>query len=339
MTLLYARALIAEFRWTLLTLFVALAVGTLVIWLTPQARINGEACDFPTALYSAWMALLAQPTINPPPTGLLMFLFAIYPLLGFGLIGEGIVRLGFLMISRRRGEKEWTLVVAGTYRNHIVQCGLGHLGIRVLEQYVRSGVEVVVIERDEKNSFIQRAREWNVPVLLADMKEDQSLIDAGIKNASAVVIATNEDVANLEVALDSRRMNPGIRIYMRLFDQQLASKITGAFGIDMAFSASALAAPIIAGMSVGAAILSSAVIGGQSHVIAEMKIEGDSALAGKSMREIEERFATRVVALRGGEDKTSKAPPAAEDRAQSGGTITVHVAADRVAAIAAAARR
>ncbi|NJL18652.1 MAG: hypothetical protein HC938_17335 [Nitrospira sp.] len=40
-----------------------------------------------------------------------------------------------------------------------------------------------------------------------------------------IVIATNDDMANLEVALDARRLNPKIRVLMRLYDQQIAAKI------------------------------------------------------------------------------------------------------------------
>ena len=117
-------------------------------------------------------------------------------------------------------------MVASTYRDHVVLCGLGHLGIRILEQYVQAGVGVVVIEKDEQNHFLAKAREWNVPVLLRNMKEDQGLIEAGIARTPApVVIGTNDDIANLEVALDARRMNPRIRILIRLFDQQLAGKL------------------------------------------------------------------------------------------------------------------
>jgi hypothetical protein len=55
------------------------------------------------------------------------------------------------------------------------------------------------------------------------MKEDQALIDAGIEHATAVIVCSNDDVSNLEVAIDSRRMNPKVRIVLRLFDQQLAA--------------------------------------------------------------------------------------------------------------------
>lgn len=67
--------------------------------------------------------------------------------------------------------------------------------------------------------------------------------------ARAIIIATNDDMANLEVALDARRMNPKIRVIMRLFDQRMADKFKEAALIDEAFSPAALAAPILAEMA------------------------------------------------------------------------------------------
>jgi voltage-gated potassium channel Kch len=156
------------------------------------------------------------------------------------------------MTSRRRGEREWNRVMASTYRDHVVLCGLGHLGLRVLEEMRRREVEVVAIERDPAGRFVPAAKALGVPVLAADMRDDRVLEDAGIRHAKAVVVATNDDMANLEVALDARRMNPSIRVLVRFYDQQIATKIQGAFGIDEAFSSAALAAPGIVERAIAA---------------------------------------------------------------------------------------
>ena len=50
-------------------------------------------------------------------------------------------------------------------------------------------------------------------------------------------------------------MNPNIRVVMRLFDQRIAQKIAGALTVDAAFSSSALAAPIVAAMSLQTKVL------------------------------------------------------------------------------------
>ena len=143
-------------------------------------------------------------------------------------------------------------VTASTYRDHIVLCGLGHLGFRILISCWRPRSAVVALEKDADARFLADAKATGVPVLVRDMQEDQALIDAGVQHARAIIIATNDDMANLEVALDARRMNPKIRVIMRLFDQRMADKFKEAALIDEAFSPAALAAPIVAEMALRA---------------------------------------------------------------------------------------
>jgi hypothetical protein len=239
---LYAARMLRMFRGTLALLVALILAGGFIFSLSPS---HPSAL---TSLFSAWMALFAQ-TITPPDTWYLQLVCGVYPLFGVVVIGEGIVRLGMLMISRQHGEKEWMAVMASTYRDHVVLCGLGHLGYRILGQLLAAGTQVVALEKEGTARFLPDARRTGVPILIRDMKDDQALLDAGVEHARAIVIATNDDMANLEVALDARRMNPKIRILMRLFDQQIADKLKEARLIDEAFSSAALAAPVVAEMT------------------------------------------------------------------------------------------
>lgn len=246
---LFARRLVREFRWTLALLMIAVLVLGSAYAVTPHASLGGRPPELLTAFFGAWMALFAQPILMPPERWYLALLCGLYPLLGFGLVGEGVVRIGMLILSKERGEKEWMSVTASTYRNHIVLCGLGHLGFRILGQLLDAKIEVVALEKDGSGRFLADAVATGTPVLVRDMKEDQALLDAGVVHARAIIIATNDDMANLEVALDARRMNPKVRIIMRLFDQRIADKFKEAALIDEAFSPAALAAPIVAEMA------------------------------------------------------------------------------------------
>jgi Trk K+ transport system NAD-binding subunit len=335
---LYALVLLHEFRYTLLTLAAAVALGAVVYRLTPGEGAGPTQLSFGRALYHSWMAMFAQPRDNSPPTLLVGVMCAVYPVLGFVLIGEGVVRLALLMVSRRTGEKEWMRVMASTYRDHVVLCGLGNLGLRVLEQLLAAGVGVVVLEKRRASRHLTHARELGAVILIRDMKEDQALIDAGIAHARAVVICTNDDVANLEVALDSRRLNPKIRVVMRLFDQQIAAKISGALSIDAAFSSSTLAAPVVAALSLQARTLSSYVIGGVPHVAAEVRVEPGSALDGKRVADVELGYRGRVLARTTATGQL-ESPPTPATLLAAGDTLVVHTQADQVAPLASAAAR
>jgi Trk K+ transport system NAD-binding subunit len=314
----YVLVLLREFRSTLIALAASLVVGGALYAASPGHP------DVLTSVYAAWMALFAQP-IGPPTIWYLTVLQGIYPLVGFIVIGEGIARFALLMISRRRGEKEWMRVMASTYRDHVVVCGLGHLGYRVLGQLTARQSSVVCVERDEQGKFVSQVRKSGVPIIIRDMKDDQTLLDAGVPHARAIVIATDDDMANMEVAIDARRLNPRIKIVMRLFDQQLAMKLRDAFNLDYAFSSSALAAPAVAAMTLDCKILSAFDLGDVPHVVAEIPVEKGSALIGRAVAELEAEQKARVLA-------------GASGTVREGDVLTVTVEASRVSSLVAAGR-
>jgi voltage-gated potassium channel len=331
---LYFLALLHEFRWTLLSLLIAILIAATLYAITPLEQLGGRRPSLAMSLYGGWMALLAQPIYAPPEAWYLKLVTGIYPIIGVLLIGEGIVRFALLMISRKHGEKEWMRVMASTYRDHVVLCGLGHLGARVLQELHQANIPVVVIEKDKDRRFITMARELSVPVLLRDMTEDQALIDAGVPQARVIIIATNNDMANLEVALDSRRLNPKIRVIMRLYEQQIASKISSALMVDAAFSSSALAAPMVAALAMNANVLSSSMIAGVPHVTCEVKLSNNTRLAGQSIGKIEAEEKLRVLARMPAAGAADHSPQTS-DLVQAGDTLVVHLPGDRLSSLAA----
>jgi Trk K+ transport system NAD-binding subunit len=158
-----------------------------------------------------------------------------------------------------------------------------------------------------------------------------------VDRARAIIIATNDDIANLEVAMDSRRMNKDIRILLRLFDQQVAQKIAGALTIDAAFSASALAAPIVAAMSLQAKVLTSTMIAGVPHVIAELHVGQSSSIVDKRIDQIELGYAARILARTPRQGPT-QSPPTPATTIQAGDAIIAHCAASQLTTLTAATR-
>jgi Trk K+ transport system NAD-binding subunit len=340
LSVLYVLALVREFRWTLAALVIAIVLGGALYGVAPTG--DGRRLGVLNALYAAWMAMLAQPIESPPSTWYLTVLCGIYPLVGAVVIGEGVVRLALLMASRRRGEKEWVRVMVSTYRDHVVVCGLGHLGVRVVEQLVAAGVDVVALERRKAGRFVSRAAELHVPVVFGDMKQDQTLIDAGIEHARAIVIATNDPIANLEVALDARRMNAGVRVVMRMFDEAIAHKISDAMDVDVAFSSSTLAAPVVAALALqstaaggaGAKILSSMMIGNACYVATEITLAPQSKLVGRRVDDVERAHGARLLA-RTANGQVDPAAPAPDTVLAAGDTLVLHAPAQRVAELTA----
>src|SRR3954464_7002604 len=90
----YVRVLVGEFKWTLVVLACAVVLGSWLHWVGGPGgagRPVGPRLGF--VVYAAWMALFAQPVYSPPAAWYLMVMYAVYPVLGFMLVGEGVVRL------------------------------------------------------------------------------------------------------------------------------------------------------------------------------------------------------------------------------------------------------
>ena len=90
---------------------------------------------------------------------------------------------------------------------HMVVIGLGNVGYRVVEELVHQGEQVVVVEQKADSPFIPTCRRTGVPVIVGDATIRETLLQARVKEARAVIAATSSDLVNLEVALLVAELN------------------------------------------------------------------------------------------------------------------------------------
>lgn len=230
--------------WLLVMAAYLVLTTVLVQW--DMARGGEQSLDFGAELYGMYTQLFFEPTQSLPKSTVARVIFWITPLLGALLIVRGLLRVGAPMFDDEARRKLWVKIMSDRMDNHIVVCGLGHVGVRVVESLLHLGAPVVAIERRPTESFGPDLERRGVPVIYGDARRDELLIEAGIRRAKAVVCATDDDLTNLEVAIDARRENPEIRVVMRMFDKRVASKVGGALAFDETFSTSSLAGPLIA---------------------------------------------------------------------------------------------
>ena len=67
------------------------------------------------------------------------------------------------------------------------------------------------------------------------------LDDTNVAQARALISVINDDSINLEIGLNSRSFQPGIRLILRIFDEQMAKKIKEYLNIHLTLSASDIA--------------------------------------------------------------------------------------------------
>ncbi len=125
---------------------------------------------------------------------------------------------------------------------------------------------------------------------------------------------------------------------MRLYEPTVAQKLRQVFGLDAAFSSSSLAAPAVAGMTLGTRVLSSCTIAGVAHVAAEIDLAFGCALAGSRVADAEAAHGMRVLARTGaGAGAVPDAPPAADQKLVPGDRLVVHAPMPKLPALTAAA--
>ncbi len=168
-------------------------------------------------------------------------------------------------------------------QNHVILCGLGTVGYRVASELQRFDTQFTVVELDASGPFVGQITEQGIPVLFEDARKTDVLIKAGLERASAVIACTDNDLSNVEIALDAREVRPDIRIVLRLFDQGLASKIVNSFDIEAAFSASALAAPAFAAAAVDPSVQDSFYVGDVLFVHSTFWVPAASSLISESV--------------------------------------------------------
>ena len=295
------RVLFREFRVSLLLFAGVLLVGATILdglYVSPR---TGRGLSFSEALHAVFTLIFFETNIDFPDVWYLQLFFFVVPLVGLGVIAQGVVRFGVTLLGKRTGRREWQVALASTCKNHIVVCGLGRDGSRVTGQLLKFGEEVVCIELDPEGQFVESIREMGVPVIIGDAQRREILVEAGVERACAIVICTEDDLANLAIALEARELKSDIRVVMRMFDGELAKKVERGFGIHAAFSTSALSAPAFAAAATQTQITHSFYVDNELLNVGEIKVQPTSRLVGKSLAELEAELDFSVILYRGQE--------------------------------------
>lgn len=189
---------------------------------------------------------------------------------------------------------------------------MGDVGYRVVELLHRLGETVVVVTSAARDERRRMAEDRGIRVVIGDARNEQTLSDAGLAEARAVIAATGEDLVNIEVFLDSQRLRPDIPVVVRLFDQDLARQLEGSFGLQRALGMSDLSAPSFAAAALGESFLGTFSILGTPFVIGRHRVENSPLQSCPSLGAVMERHhLTPLIRERPGEG--CSALPAPED--------------------------
>ena len=288
--------LLREFRLPVI-IFSAAVIGLGFIYHF-LAALSGEPLhSIPEAIYLMLTLTFLQPSGNFPRAPILQLFFFLLPVIGVVTLAQGLADFGVMLFNRRARSKEWEIAVASTYRNHTVLVGVGHLGFRVVQRLHEMKEYVVAIELNPSGDLFAAVQKLGVPIIQDDATRPAALEGAGVDKARTIILCTQNDSLNLQIALKARKMNPDIRVVIRIFDEDFANSLQEQFGFT-ALSGTGMAAPVFAAAAAGADVTNPISVEGQQLSLARLTIQPDAEFAGKTVGYVEDNYHLSMVLVR-----------------------------------------
>jgi voltage-gated potassium channel Kch/multidrug transporter EmrE-like cation transporter len=128
---------------------------------------------------------------------------------------------------------------------HLVIAGAGNLGFRVASLLVAQGRRVVIIERNQDGRNLSALRAGGHHVILADATDETILDLAAVERAGAVLLLTDSDAVNLQIALVLRARATAAPVVVKMVSPELSAHVCER-GDGIALSPIALAAQAFA---------------------------------------------------------------------------------------------
>ncbi|MBX6752502.1 MAG: NAD-binding protein, partial [Micromonosporaceae bacterium] len=276
------RAVIAVF-------LVLYALGTAALFLSQPGRSITDA---------AYSALITALSGNPDEgvTGVARIAVVALTIVSLALIPAITATIVDALVKLRLQRE-----AGGLYdpiAEHTVVVGLGDVGTRIVRALRDQGIEVVAVERDGARPGVQVARDLKIPVIVGDASRPETLERASIATAQTLIVASTDDVTNLEIALLGRAARPDLRVVLRLFDSEFADRVRRAFNIHVSRSVSYLAAPAFAAAMIGRAVLATIPVRRRVLLLAEVPVGERSLLEHMTVAVANRPYESRLLAVR-----------------------------------------
>ncbi len=145
--------------------------------------------------------------------GIFAYLLAVFSY--FIIQGEIFKKMHLNLINNRIAKLE----------NHIILCGYGKYGREAAAHFDDHQLSYVVIDKDPE--LIEHIQKSDDPTLYieGDATIDETLEQAGIERAAAIISALPDDSENVFIVLTARQINPNIKIISRARDPRTNKKL------------------------------------------------------------------------------------------------------------------
>lgn len=232
----FARIILGMISIPLFLLLFVVFGGALIIYFSDNQELNGS---FAKAVYAILSISSFTEWKNFPTDTLLQIMYFVVPVLG---LTGGISLVGKIFasaLSMKTRTVDWEVRLASLTPNPIVICGLGKIGTQVMKDLISKGHKwnIVGVHDNPDESVVYEFRKSGIPVIIGDMTTELTLLQANIKNASSVILATENDKAHYKTLLKLNEIVPhniSPVVIFNVFDSRVAELIKD-FDKDKAF--------------------------------------------------------------------------------------------------------
>jgi Trk K+ transport system NAD-binding subunit len=191
--------------------------------------------------------------------------------------------------------------------DHIILVGLGRIGVSILELLRDLGEKTIVITRELRPEWRRRVQAISSEIIVGDARNEDSLIEAGLAGARAIIVATDDDLSNLEIALDARRLAPELPIVLRMQDSQLAERVRRDMDFRAVLNPAELSAPAFIAAALGSELLRAFEVENASVNIVTIRAVGKEEEP-ETIRSLSAKLDMIPLALRAGSEDHALSP-------------------------------
>jgi Trk K+ transport system NAD-binding subunit len=298
------------------TIGLLVLLGTLLFWMTyPNLTLQDAFFTTAILLLGGYGDLFGQVKLELPiPWGLRVFslLLAIagtaFVGVLYALLTERLLTAKFQLLKRRPPVPK---------DDHVVIVGLGRIGQRTATLLQEMRQPFVGINSTDLDPSILP----DIPLLTG--KLTSILAKANVQTAKSVIACTDDEVANLEIALTAREQNPDLNLVIRVFDPRFSKSIAQLLPYARGLNAYRLSAAAFSAAAFGENILSLFRLNQQTVLVTEYQITESDTLHGHSLSDVSYGFGIVPILYQSAQQEPEQWMPSDDIRVGSGDRLVV----------------
>ncbi|MBW4654620.1 MAG: NAD-binding protein [Kaiparowitsia implicata GSE-PSE-MK54-09C] len=262
-----------------LVLSTLLLIGAAILNRTLQGTTFGEAIYMSAMLlldsYDALLDIVGDREIVPVWMQLMHLCFALVGTASVGviyaLLTETLLVAKFQLPKKRPPAPQ---------QSHIVLVGLGRVGRQVASFLETIKQPLVAINSQPLEPTVLP----QMPLVVGDAT--QALAKVNLEQAKGLVICTDDEIDNLEIAMTAHLVNPDLTVVIRTYDPRFSKNVDQVMPFAKALCVYELAAEAFVAAAFGENVLTLLRLDNQTIVVTEYRVEAGDTLNGLLLADV-----------------------------------------------------